>query len=458
MVNKSHFNFRQHFVSPYHMFDDRESEKQDKKREQGRIRQKRFRKRQKIYNHVMKSARFFKDVRRMTNEARRRNIPANDNLLLLLQSMFIDAEPPVNDTILVYERIQEMRRLGSVKRYFDSLNITPLPRSQYRSSSIDALRHRDTTTHKTKNRKDKVIWKVTEHINTYFQTHYIVFATLTISKKHYHNRREITKTGWKTYLQNIQEHCVDVEYIRVIEYSKSNRLHIHAILFLEDPPKSWMKYTHKGRPHVSKTELEGMKRLWGYGRCKHVPVRMPGDIFDNWPWPVEKDNTDTIQDASRIARYIAKQIGEPSSAGKKFRRVSMSRGLGKARLQEVLSSLPKKYLRPLCEDPDSPYKPFGSKITIPTGVVKEMARKIRFDRAWEMHPDLVRKLMARYKPRTSISWMSFQQKIEAEHAPKVAERILQDAKDKIRASKVRRQKAHRMFEDKMAKHLYMGNI
>lgn len=202
-----------------------------------------------------------------------------------------------------------------------------------------------------------------------------------------------------------------LEYCRVFELGpKRGRLHMHVALIFDPKamPESWLtewgiKADHKRIVPVQ-PELSNM---WEIGRAEVMPFRTsPGDVFGQigWPWPrkVRGDQAvlpvNAFGGAQALGAYLGKYLTKQAAGLKNRRRMACSRSFGTKALRAWFDAVAEtaagmKRLRSLASGacPNAYY--VDEYCAFPRAIVKRIASEVWMRRAWEAHPQWMRKLV-----------------------------------------------------------------
>lgn len=198
---------------------------------------------------------------------------------------------------------------------------------------------------------------------------------------------------WTRYKKSI-EHAVLVstglprdtrrcEYAKHIccveEGEKNGRVHLHCLWFVKNIPNSWKHDPNANLKLATRREITPMKSYWDEGFSTPVAVRTgPDDSWAKlgWRWPLKDGQPLKVSGPKGAGSYISKYLNKERS----FQwRIRITRNLGLKQLQQALTQVPARYLRPLSTTPLLPM--WCRTGTIPRPLMKTAAKRERFWRA-----------------------------------------------------------------------------
>lgn len=222
-----------------------------------------------------------------------------------------------------------------------------------------------------KARKSELIARVIQATKTAHENNqYLVFDTLTVSDENmgkflndpYAVRNHIRDLGRKI-LQS-QGRKITTPTTKVVQYicvpelgSKTSRLHLHCLYFLDDLPRNTVDPNLK-RKHATYREINSLK-IWRYGFSTPIACRYSNDRFtrEGWRWPVEKKAGEYFayptKPIAAVGFYMAKYVDKNQKVNscqtnrKKHKKVSMTNNLGL--LVQQMSYLPISDLHSLAQ-------------------------------------------------------------------------------------------------------------
>lgn len=218
-----------------------------------------------------------------------------------------------------------------------------------------------------------------EIIDKRYRDWFIVFSTLTVDPQHYEEVFSKGSQVWRTYIRTIQRKVAKscygsyrkakgkeyFSYFAVVEEgSKTQRLHIHVLMFMKDIFDC--QDPNRGRRIPNRQEIKELNQYWKYGQIQaHIAVRFGGnDAYGkrNWRYPVDNDgNPIRVSTIGAVAGYLTKYIIKSKEVQVKGEitswKIKVSKTLGKLRIQEALKTMnnrelialiaPRKYPRPI---------------------------------------------------------------------------------------------------------------
>ncbi|UOF78723.1 replication associated protein [Microviridae sp.] len=179
------------------------------------------------------------------------------------------------------------------------------------------------------------------------QQHYMIFNTLTVAPGHMLKVFAENSKAFKNYIARVNRRCGKHHYAAVVEEgSKTGRLHIHVIHFLEKLPKN-ARDPNTGLAIPNRRELGALKALWDHGYSSPKIIRYsPTDAWGRaaYRWPIDPETGAPLRIRSPVATslYLAKYINKAHSSKQRETykwRTRKTHGLGKQILEELLSTL-----------------------------------------------------------------------------------------------------------------------